>query len=116
MLESQFDKYVDEWTLHCKKPEVRVSSSVIPLRDCDAYRKIVSMGPNVLPFVRRLYDKDNSNNFELSIIQAHGLIGIVKEIIGDDFQIPEDIRGRVSEVESYTKDWLDHNMPQYVSN
>ena len=85
------------------------------------------MGKGVLPFLRKLYDADASSYFPrkeyaankpsddlpLSIIKAHGLVFAVRDIIGDDFFIPDDIRGKTSEIEKYTKKWLDYNIQKY---
>ena len=115
MLKNSFSHIVNEWIEHCRKPEVQLSSSGKQVRDCEAYRKIVSLGSEALPLIRRLYDLDSSYNFELSIIKGHGLLGVVREIVGEDFQIPQIIRGRVAEMENYTKEWLDNNMSKYIS-
>jgi len=115
MLEDTFNQAVDEWIEHCRKPEVQYSSSIQSVRDCEPYRKIVSMGSEALPLVRQLYDRDSSSNFELSIVKGHGLSGAVREIVGEDFQIPEVIRGRVTEMEQYTKSWLDSHISEYVN-
>ena len=72
------------------------------------------MGYEALPLIRQVYDRDSSDNFELSIVQGHGLISVVREIVGDDFSIPEEICGRISAMEHYTKRWLDENMSKYV--
>jgi len=172
-LEDNFNQAVQEWIEHCRNPHVQISSSAEPVRNCEAYRKILSMGKAVLPLVRQLYDADVSfyiygqdtmgeyaafpttnrlterqdlfdallafqygetaeesnegfnkitqigqeeagRDFPLSIIQEHGLVSLVKEIVGDDFQIPEEIRGKVPAMEDYTKRWLDENMSRYV--
>ncbi len=113
-LEDNFHQAVGEWIEHCRNPHVQLSSSSEPVRDCDAYRKIVSMGHEALPLIRQVYGRDSSDNFELSIVQGHGLVSVVREIIGDDFSIPEDIRGRISAMENYAKKWLDENMCRYV--
>ncbi len=115
MLESKFNQVIEEWMVYCNKPEVQFSSSVQPVRDCEFYRAIVSMGFEALPLIRRLYER-NDTNIEMSVIQAHGLIGVVKEIVGDNFQIPTEIQGRVNEIKAYTKNWLDSNMSEYLKN
>jgi len=112
-LEEKFNSTVKKWEAHCEKTRVRFSSSPKPVRDCDAYREIVSMGNSSLPLIRKLYDKDSQNNIGLSGIQAFGLISAVKDIIGDDFTIPEDIRGNIKMMEDYTKRWLDNNINKY---
>lgn len=172
-LADNFNQAVQEWIEHCKNPHVQVSSSSEPVRNCDAYRKIISMGREVLPLIRQLYDADASffihgqdktgdyaafpttkrltrrqelfdalfafqygetaeesnagfdkmtqvgqeeaeRDFPLSIIKGHGLSFLVKEIVGNDFQIPQEIRGRIPEIEGYTKRWLDENIGRYA--
>jgi hypothetical protein len=109
-----FHQAVEEWIEHCRNPNVQLSSCAEPVRNCDAYRKIISMGYEALPLIRQVYDRDSKDNFELSIVQGHGLVSIVREIVGDDFSIPEEIRGRIPAMEDYTKRWLDENMGRYV--
>ena len=58
--------------------------------------------------------EEAERDFPLSIIKGHGLVSLVKEIVGDDFQIPEEIRGKIPTMEYYTKRWLDENMSRYV--
>jgi hypothetical protein len=115
MSEVNFHQAVEEWIEHCRNPNVQISSSAEPVRNCDSYRKIVSMGYEALPFIRKVYDREKSDDLALSIVQGHGLVAIVREIVGDDFSIPEEIRGRISAMEDYTKRWLDENMSRYVS-
>lgn len=67
------------------------------------FEKMVQMG-------RDEAEKDLS----LSMIKEYGLASAVKEIVGDDFSIPEEIRGKIPATENYTKNWLDENMHQYV--
>ncbi len=108
-LESRFDSAVKKWKSHCRDQEVLFGSSSETVRDCDAYREIVSMGHSSLPLIRKLYDENSQNNLALEIIQAHGLTSAVRDIAGDDFTIPESIRGKVDAIKSYTKKWLDEN-------
>ena len=113
-LEDNFYQAVQNWKEHCKKPQVSLSSSSQPVRDCDSYRKIISMGYDALPLIRQLYDKDSFNDLELSIIQGHGLCIAVMEIVGDGFLIPKELRGNISAIEDYTRNWLDENMDKYL--
>ena len=115
MSEVNFHQAVEEWIEHCRNPHVQLSSSAEPVRNCDSYRKIISMGYEALPLIRQVYDRDSLANFELSIVRGHGLVSVVREIVGDDFSIPEEICGRISAMEDYTKRWLDENMGKYVS-
>ena len=113
-LEDNFHQAIEEWIEHCSNPHIQVSSITEPVRDCDAYRKIVSMGYEALPLIRQVYNKDSTSNFALSIVQGHGLVSLVKTIVGGDFSIPNGIRGRISAMENYTKNWLDKNMHKYT--
>ena len=114
MSEVNFHQAVEEWIEYCRNPHVQLSSSGESVRNCDSYGKIVSMGYKVLPLIRQVYDRDCSANFELSIVQRHGLVSVIREIVGDDFLIPEEIRGRIFAMKDYTKKWLDENMGEYV--
>ena len=49
-LEERFYEAVDAWSRHCK--ENAIHSAIAPYLDCDAYRKIISMGEKVLPLIR----------------------------------------------------------------
>ena len=113
-LEAKFHQAVEEWIEHCGNPAVQLSSSGEPVINCDPYRKIASMGYEALPLVRQVYDRDSSDNFALSIVQGHGLLAVVNEIVGSDFSIPEEILGRISKMKDYTKGWLDDNMSRYA--
>ena len=115
MIELNFHQAMDEWLVYCKNPRVQFSSSAGLTRDCDSYKEIVSMGYDALPLIRPVYDRDSSDNLELSMVQGHGLVYVVREIIGDNFSIPADIRGQISAMEDYTKRWLDDNMDKYVA-
>lgn len=172
-IEERFNQAVKEWIEHCKSPDVQVDSSSELVRNCDAYRKIISIGKKALPLLRQLYDakissyshvrddkrgdvaifpaklaqerafmddlfkfqygetaEESNEGFNqmmqrgkekvekdlpLSMIKNHGLASAVEELVGDDFSVPEEIRGQISKVEEYTKDWLDKNMHKYLS-
>lgn len=114
MNNNDFHQAIEEWIEHCRSPHVQLSSSFEPVRNCGAYRKIVSMSYDALPFIRQVYDRECSDDFALSIVQGHGLAAIVREIVGEDYCVPEEIRGRISAIEDYTKKWLDENIPKYI--
>ena len=113
-LEDKFNQLVEEWKKYCSRADVQASSRSDKIRKCEAYRNILKIGQEALPLVRELYNKDSSNDFELSMIQGHGLVCLVKEIVGDKFEIPEKIRGRIKEIEIYTADWLGEYLSRYV--
>jgi hypothetical protein len=113
-LENDFHQALEEWISYCRTTQVQISSSAEPVINCDFYRRIVSMGYEALPLVRQAYDRDSSDNCGLSTVQGHGLVYVVRGIVGDDFSIPEEIQGRISAMEDHTKRWLDENMSNYV--
>lgn len=102
MAKEEFDHAIKEWIEHCGTLQVGQSSS-LNLTNCDACRKIISMGYEALPLIRRLYDEDSSNNFALRIIQGRGLSAIVRKIV----------KGELS-IDDYTRKWLDDNMHHYL--
>ena len=114
MDKENFHQAVEEWIKYCQTSEVRFSSSSGSVLNCEAYKQIVSMGYETLPLIRQLYDKDSSDNEGLSIVQGHGLVSIIREIVGDDFSIPTEIKGKISEMEDYSKRWLDENISKYL--
>ncbi len=115
MNEIDFERAVKEWIEYCKIPKVQLSSNPDTITECDAYKKILSMNYKALPLIRKLYDKDSSNNFSLQGIKGFGLTMLVRDIIGVKFNIPDNIRGKISMMENYTKNWLDENMNRYLS-
>jgi hypothetical protein len=109
-LEDNFNHAVEGWMEHCRNPRILVSCSNKPLRNCDPCKRIISMGYEALHLIREVYDRDSSDNFELAMIQGHGLVYVVRKIVGDEFSIPEEIRGNIPTMEEYTKRWLDENL------
>lgn len=94
-----------------------------PYLDCDAYRRLVAMGPKVLPLIREEYAKPQ----EIGDPGMHWCYAL-KEII-PDFSLPvgEKESGspvekvaqgfvglRVDEVQKATIKWLDENMSRYL--
>jgi len=103
--EQRFNQYLEAWKVRAR--ETAHFSSPVPLFDCQAYREIVSMGQAALPLLRKAYDRDSRTDFPLAIIQAHGLVRAVRDIIGPEFSIPENIRGDMLAIEEFTRNWLD---------
>ncbi len=108
----RFNKYIKEWEEYCKKPEIMLSSSMIEIMGCDSYRNLIAMGNTALPFIREAYDKLKAD----SIITLHGLPLLIHEIIGEEFSIPESIKGNLCEIRNYAKFWLDENLLDYISH
>ena len=109
-----FQQALEEWVVHCEDPRVQLSSSPDAVTDCHAYRTIVSLGYQALPIIRQLYEVERFDVFPLSLIKGHGLVAAVRDIVGDGFSIPEEMQGRVSALEDYTKRWLDEHMVEYL--
>lgn len=120
-LEDNFHQAVEEWRVHCRKNSIH--SMPQPYLDCNAYRQIVSMGPNVLPLIRKEYAKPQE-------VGDPGMLWCyaIKEI-APDFGLPveeKDSRSpvervaprfvglRVDEVQKATIRWLNENMHKYV--
>lgn len=110
-LETKFNENLKQWKEHCGK-SINYSMATLYL-DCDAYRNIVAMGKDVLPLIREVYDMDSKNDCELKVLQSK-LVNLVKKIVGDEFKIPEWMKGRVTAIEKYTAKWLDENMDKYM--
>ena len=109
-IEKKFVDCVLEWDCHCSKPEIKLSSKSSDYLNCDAYREIVRMGPKALPLIKHIYSGRDSFAF----FPILGWSNAVQEIVGDDFQIPEEIRGKVKDIRDYTVKWLDENMKKYI--
>ncbi len=63
----------------------------------------------------KAFGQTEDREVSLSVIKHHGLHVLVREIVGSDFEIPEEIRGRMSEIPDYTKAWIDKNIDRYVT-
>ncbi len=120
-MEDNFHQAVEEWREHCSRNSFH--SMPQPYLDCDAYRRLVAMGPKVLPLIREEYAKPQ----EIGDPGMHWCYAL-KEII-PDFSLPvgEKESGspvekvaqgfvglRVDEVQKATIKWLDENMSRYL--
>ncbi|MBI4979932.1 hypothetical protein HZC30_00065 [Candidatus Woesearchaeota archaeon] len=113
-IEDKFDQVMKEWKEYCQKPEVQCDSNPEVVLNCRAFKRMVKLGPTVLPLVRKLYEEDDSKCFELSIIKGIGLTAVVRGIVDEEFTIPDELRGKVNAIQDYTKGWLDENMHKYA--
>ena len=142
-LEDEFNEGVEEWLKYFRESSALCSSDPNSHIDCAGYKKLVSLGKGALPLIitwdinnwallftspeynkrqycsiysvfcyRTLYDRDHKDNFELEVLQSF-LLYIVREIVGSEFHIPQGIRGKLKEIENYTKIWLDENIERY---
>lgn len=116
-LEEQFSEAIKEWRIHLNKPSIQVSSSSRHFIDCEAYRNIRSMGKKAIPFIRQLYNEEGNNWYwDKETMRMHGFPHMLREILGEEFQIPVNIQGRMHEIENYTRNWLDQNADKYIGD
>jgi len=102
-LEEDFYQALGEWKEHCRKNSHH--SNYQFMLDCDAYRRIVAMGPVVLPLIKKEYEKFQDSMY-LPFAFALG------EII-PEFRLPESRRG-LGEIQRDIIKWLDENMSRYL--
>lgn len=103
-IEEQFDDYVKAWKKHCDP--VNYSSNPNEYTSCEPYRRLVALGSEVLPFIRKAYAGSEEDAF----FPMFGWASMVREIVGDTFQISEEIRGRIEAIRGYTITWLDDHL------
>jgi len=124
ILEARFDDAVKRWRDYIangrdsRGMQVLISSRSASAVECDAYREIVDMGSGALPLIRRLYDEERkSDDTErkdiVSGVLRSSLTLAVKDIMGEAFEVPEGIRGKVDEMERHTKEQLDIILRRY---
>ncbi len=112
-IEDKFNQEIEKW-----KKQADSFSSYNPANiGCEPYKNILFMEEDALPLIKKLYEKNEKGkktnkekDAELEIIVYHGLPALVKEIsgnIGRDFEIPQDIKGKIDMIAIYTKNWLD---------
>ena len=104
----EFKEAVEEWKKHCE--EVRFSSLASDYMNCEAYRKIVAMGPAVLPLIREIYAGPDEDAF----FPIAGWACAIQDIAGDEFKMPTELRGKIEKIRDYSVKWLDENMGKYV--
>jgi hypothetical protein len=109
----KFERAIDGWAEYCEKT-AHLSS---PHIDCEPYKTLVKMGPKILPLIRETYEPDYQRKrgvfiqgFE-SMLFLQGIL--VKQLVGNDFQIPKDACGKVDKLKEITINWLDSNMHRY---
>jgi len=61
-LEDYFHQAVEEWIEHCGRNSHHSFAS--PYLDCDAYRKIISLGPEVLPLIRNQLNDEHEKDLK----------------------------------------------------
>ncbi len=106
-IEKEFYKNLNEWEKYCKTPKIMCSSNPADLQNCEAYRNLISMGKDALPYIKEVYQKKAR---EESTLIFHGLPQLVIDIAGDEFKIPKNIFGKINEIKSFTIKWLEKNV------
>ena len=99
-LEEEFDKARTEWKRHIHR--VSYSSNPGDYVNCEPFRRIVSLGPKILPYIR----KDLEEPMKIGKAGFFWLHAI-HDLFGDKFSIPEEIRGKTKELIEYTINWID---------
>ncbi len=121
-LEYNFHQAVKEWKDHSKINSIHSMSQ--PYLDCDAYRRIVNMGPRILPLIREEYAKSQEIG-DPGICWCYVLKDIVPEFslpVGEkdsgsavERMTPGYIGLDIGEVQKATIKWLDQNMYKYIT-
>jgi hypothetical protein len=122
---AKFESTLNEWAEHLAN--VAHMSNPNCYLNCDAFRKLVGMGPKILPLIREVYEpdylekrgiiKDETRDFGL--LRDLGLAMLVGRLAGDDFYLPRDEQlkgkelGNVNATTKFTMGWLDFNMYKY---
>lgn len=87
-LEDYFYQAVNEWIEHCRRNSHHSFAS--PYLDCDAYRRIVSLGPEVLLLIREQlndeYEKSIKYESELRRLKMKVFGTDSVELFGDDYR------------------------------
>jgi hypothetical protein len=107
-LEDEFNESRVEWKNHIKR--VSYSSNPNVYVNCEAYKKLVSMGSEILPYIK----KDLEEPVESSDMGRIGLFWLhaMHDLFGERFSIPEEIRYKDKELIEYTLKWIDEYQPK----
>ncbi|MEK9166919.1 MAG: hypothetical protein AAB836_01315 [Patescibacteria group bacterium] len=97
-IKEDFDSALEDWKSNAKKH--RMSSSLKSM-DCDGFRQIIAIGKPALPFIRD----------ELKTTALIGWGKLVKEILGDEIEFPQEIHGRADAIREHILAWMDSNLP-----
>lgn len=99
--QEDIDVNIQYWDAHC---QLRIhSSNPQDYIDCEGYRNIIEMGKPALPFI---YDAVKTGKFDGEFGWRNHLGRLIGDIVGDEFNIPEEIMGKFDEVRRYNIDWL----------
>jgi hypothetical protein len=106
----EFEAYVDEWREHCK--QFMFNSGSKDRTDCDAYRRIVGMGEQILPFIREKYADDD----KADIFLTSNWPSVIDSIIGRTVDIPESDRYDIDKVRDHYIEFLDAYLKEGIKN
>lgn len=101
-LEEQFQQAITRIREYATRPEVQVSSMI--KTDFEAYRQLIELGVDVLEPLRELIGKENEPRWYLLCASCD----ILRKLSGR-FEIPDEIRGNLAEMERYVCDEIDNS-------
>lgn len=101
-IEEKFNENMNKWMQHCRN--VAYSSLIKDHLNCESYKNIVIMGKETLPLIYQATKSADKNSYLRLCIAP-----LVGEIVGSDFHIPDEIKGRVNKMWEYTVNWLHDN-------
>ena len=70
-LTREYLRLKSEWTDHCQA--VQYSGNINTYLDCDAFRQIVALGPDVVPLIMKDYEQDQFVPWEFALHQITGI-------------------------------------------
>jgi hypothetical protein len=103
-LETNYLILLNSLDLHCRTPEIQLSSRSEDIKDSKSYKELSSLGSKVLPFIKDSYLSKHLS--ETTIYHAFPML--VGEIAGSKFKIPSEIAGRLESIRGYTINWLEN--------
>lgn len=111
-LEDQFKEQLGKWVEFIKGPAIQFSSMATDMMECKEYENLRTMGKEIIPLIRKHYEDFESGG----TMAMHALPMLVGGIMGNEFQIPVNIQGRMQAIENYTRNWLNENADKYLSS
>lgn len=109
-IEAKFNEAVQEWKEHCKRNSHH--SMPMPFLDCDAYRTLISMGKEILPFVR----DELSKAYETELRYKNELSKLKIKVFGtDSVKLFDDNYEKICEDEEY-QDYAERYGKEVIGN
>ena len=106
--EKEFSRLVEKWEEHCIRNAT--SSIMRSYIECDADKRMVEIGPEVLPLLASRYRNKDVNDKSVPGGCFVGFSLLVSEIDPRYETIPEEIRGNIRELHSHATEWIDDNI------